>query len=42
MPQMFWTGMSIAVYASLLSVMINDAIKDDDSLTPEENDRLQD
>jgi MFS family permease len=42
MPQMFWTGMSIAVYSSLFSVMLNDCIKDDPSKTPDENDKDQD
>ena len=39
MPQIVWTGLSIAVFSSLLTDMINDAIKPDPNKSDEENDR---
>lgn len=39
MPQIVWTGISIAVYSSLFSVMINDAVKLNPDLTPDENNK---
>ena len=42
MPQIVWTGLSIAVFSSLLTDMINDAIKPDPNKSDEENDRDQD
>ena len=42
MPQIVWTGISIAVYSSLFSVMINDAVKLNPDLTPDENNKDQD
>lgn len=39
MPQIFWTGISIAVYSSLFSVMINDSVKIDPTKSEEQNNQ---
>ena len=39
MPEIFWSGISIAVYSSLFSTMINDSIDDDPDLNDDENEQ---
>ena len=42
MPQIFWTGISIAIYSSLLSVVVSDSVKYDPTMSKDENDQNKD
>ena len=39
MPQIIWTGLSIAMFSSLLTEIINDSIKPDPNKSSDENDK---
>ena len=39
MPQIIWTGLSIAMFSSLLTEIINDSIKPDPNKSDDENDK---